>query len=66
MSFKGARERAFLTQEEAAEKIGVKQVNIHAWEVGKWMPRASMLPKVAAVYGCTIDDLFKPEKETAG
>ncbi len=66
MSFKGARERAFLTQEEAAEKIGVKQVCVHAWEVGKWNPRASILPKIASVYGCKIDDLFKPEKTHAG
>lgn len=66
MAFKDARERASLTQEEAAERIGVSQVCIHAWETGKWLPRAAMLPKVAEVYHCTADDLFKPEKETTG
>ena len=63
MSFKGARERASLTQDEAAERFGVDQSTIHAWEAGKWMPRASLLPQIAAVYGCKIDDLFKDERK---
>ncbi len=66
MSFKGARERAFLTRDEAAERFGVDQSTIHAWETGKWLPRASLLPKIAEVYGCKIDDLFKPEHTTRG
>lgn len=66
MAFKDARIRANLTQEAAAVKFGVDQSTIHAWETGKWLPRAAMLPKVAEVYHCTVDDLFKREKETTG
>lgn len=62
MAFMDARERAFLTQDEAAERIGVSQVCVHAWETGKWLPRSTLLPKIASVYGCTIDDLFRQKK----
>jgi putative transcriptional regulator len=66
VSFKSARERASLTQEEAAERFDVDQSTVHAWETGKWMPRASLLPHIAAVYGCKIDDLFKDEQNPRG
>lgn len=59
MSFREMRKRAKLTQQEAAAKFGVDQSTIHAWEVGKWNPRTVLLCKIAAVYGCTVDDLLK-------
>jgi DNA-binding XRE family transcriptional regulator len=59
MAFKEMRIRAKLTQEEAAEKFGVDQSTIHAWETGKWAPRVVLLCKIAAVYGCTVDELLK-------
>ena len=49
MAFREMRIRANLTQEEAAEKFGVDQSTIHAWEMGKWSPRVVLLCKIAAV-----------------
>ena len=63
MSFKEARLRANLTQEEAAKEFDVSQSCVHAWEVGKWAPRTQLLVKIAEVYGCTVDDLLKQEGE---
>jgi DNA-binding XRE family transcriptional regulator len=61
MAFKEARLRANLTQDEAAKKFGVDQSCVHAWEVGKWLPRTQLLAKIAETYGCTIDELLKKE-----
>lgn len=58
MQFKNARENRGLTQAEAAIEFGVDQSTVCLWETGKTKPRASLLPKIAKVYGCTVDDLL--------
>ena len=50
-----------LTQQEVADILGVSQKAVAKWEGGKGLPRAEMLPKLAKVLGCTIDDLFDKE-----
>lgn len=60
MSFASARDRAGLTQYEVAKKIGVDQSAVSFWERGKTAPRAALLPKIAALYHCTIEDLLQP------
>ena len=57
-TFKKQREKTKLKQSEVAEKLGVIQATISMWETGAAKPRAEMLPKIAALYGCTTDDLL--------
>ena len=57
------RDKAKLTQEELAEKLGVDRSTVTKWETGGALPRASMLPKIASILGCAIDDLFCPASE---
>lgn len=58
MSFLSARMAANLSQAAVAAKLGVTDAAVCMWETGKTLPRATMLPRIAALYGCTIDDLF--------
>lgn len=60
MGFKIAREKCGMTQQEAANALGTDQSTVCLWEIGKTKPRASLLPKIAEVYGCTIDELLSP------
>jgi DNA-binding XRE family transcriptional regulator len=41
--------------------LGVDQSTVHLWEVGKTNPRAALLPKIAQLYHCTVDDLLRKE-----
>lgn len=58
MSFASAREKVGLTQKEVAENLGVDQSAVSFWETGKTVPRVPMLKKLAALYGCTTDELL--------
>lgn len=62
MRFTELREKAGLTQKQAAAALGVDQSAISFWETGANNPRASLLPKIATLYGCTVDDLLKDEE----
>ena len=53
------REKMGLTQEALAEKLGRTQQAIALWESGEREPKISMLQELAAVLGCTIEDLLK-------
>ena len=55
------RKAAGLTQENLADKLGIKQGAIAMWESGKAMPRTDKLPLLAQLLGCTIDELFEQE-----
>lgn len=63
MGFKEARNKACLTLSEAGERIGVTDAAICQWEKGKTMPKAALLPKIAKVYGCNIEDLYEKRGE---
>ena len=52
------RERAGLTQQVAADRIGVGQSTIAMWETGESLPRTGLLKKIAEVYGCEVADFF--------
>ncbi len=64
MSFKSAREGRGLSQQELAQELGVDQSTVSLWESGKTKPRANLLPKVAKLLGCTIDELLTDEGAT--
>lgn len=48
-----------MSQEDVAKLVGVDRTSIAKWEAGVAMPTADKLPKIAEVFECTIDDLFK-------
>ena len=61
LSIKRHREAAGMTQSDLAERIHVGRTVIANWETGVSLPRADILPSLAATLGCTIDDLYVAE-----
>lgn len=51
------RVHAGLTQETAAERLGVSRWTYRHWEGGKHTPSAERLPQIAAAFGCDVADL---------
>lgn len=48
-----------LTQEQAAEELNVSSQTVSRWECNTTLPDVVILPRLAELYGVTIDDLFK-------
>lgn len=48
-----------MTQEQAAESLGVSTQTVSRWECNTTLPDVTILPKIAALYCVTIDDLYK-------
>lgn len=48
-----------MTQEQAAENLGVSTQTVSRWECDTTLPDVNILPKIAAMYCVTIDDLYK-------
>lgn len=63
-NIKKMREQAKLTQNEVAISLRIQQSTVAMWETGESMPRAGLLPKLAKVLNCSIDDLFDKEQAT--
>lgn len=58
MQIRKLRRSKGLTQKQLADEIGVTRTTVAMWESGSSYPRTDLLPKIAALLGCTIDDLF--------
>ncbi len=48
-----------MKQDELAEMLGVTPQAVSKWENGASMPDIALLPKIAEIFGVTIDDLFR-------
>lgn len=48
-----------MTQEQAAERLGVSTQTVSRWECNTTLPDVTMLPKIAELYCVTIDDLYQ-------
>lgn len=55
---KAARVNACLTQEEAAEKLGIGKRTLINYEQYKTIPSIEMAKKIASLYGLTVDDII--------
>lgn len=47
-----------MPQYELANRMGVKQASVSAWESGKAMPSAENLLKLADILECTVDAIL--------
>ena len=50
-----------LTQEGLAQKLGVTNQAVSKWESGQCCPDLALLPRIADLFGITIDELFGRE-----
>lgn len=48
-----------MTQEQAAEQLGVNAQTVSRWECGTSLPDVLTLPGIAKLYGVTVDDFYK-------
>ena len=58
MEIKKIRESRGMLQYELANRMGVKQASVSAWESGKAMPSAENLLKLADILECAVDAIL--------
>jgi len=56
--YKQLREQANLSQEEVAHLLNMKRGAVSTWECGKSIPDQALLPKIAELYGTSVDHLL--------
>lgn len=61
MIIRERRIKADMTQEQLAAALKVNRATVTMWETGKSSPRAEMLPVIARLLECKIDDLYGKE-----
>ena len=61
MSLKELRERAQLRQVDVAERLEVDQAAVSNWERGVNKPARKHQRKLAALYGCSVEELSGKE-----
>ena len=54
------REKKDMSQQAVALEIGVERSTVAKWESGKSRPRAELLPKLAKLFGCSIEEVLVP------
>ena len=52
------RRRRGVTQEELAAHLGVSKAAVSKWELCQSLPDVSLLPRIAAYFSLTLDELF--------
>ena len=55
------RQQLGWSQERLAEELGVSRQTIISIEKGRYDPSLPVAFRLAAVFGCRIEDLFTPE-----
>ncbi|MBQ6398422.1 MAG: helix-turn-helix transcriptional regulator [Oscillospiraceae bacterium] len=55
-----------LTQAQLAEALGVERATVTMWELGNNWPSARVLPLIADLLVCSIDELYYEPEEEAG
>ena len=60
---KQMRERRGLSQLEVSKQLNISQSAISQYEKSKREPSIEILIKLADLFGCTIDELVRGEKE---
>lgn len=52
------RIKAGLNQEDVAKALQLDRSTVAKWETDKAYPRSALLPQLAKLYQCTIDELL--------
>ena len=60
------RKKQNMTQEALAQKLGVTNQSVSKWESAQCYPDISLIPKLAAIFGISIDELFGKQPATSG
>jgi len=60
-TLKALRKMVGLTQDEAAELIGVSHDTISRWETGSTQPNALQIAEICRVYKWKFEDIIWPE-----
>ena len=63
MGFKSARKKAGKSMLDVVKALDVSAASVYCWENGTYKPRASLLPKIAELYGCTIEELLSEDEQ---
>ncbi|MBQ3112380.1 MAG: helix-turn-helix transcriptional regulator [Firmicutes bacterium] len=53
------RKEKGLTQQQLAERLGVTDKAVSKWECDRSLPDISLLPLLAAEFGCSVDELMQ-------
>lgn len=61
LRIKELREQAGVPQRYLAQHLDVSRMSISRWERGEAIPAADNLPKLAQLFGVTIEELFAKE-----
>lgn len=61
LAIRRLRERKGITQMQMAAALNVSRGSIAMWETDRAFPRAEMLPAIARLLECKIDDLYGKE-----
>ncbi|HOK81223.1 MAG TPA: helix-turn-helix transcriptional regulator [Clostridia bacterium] len=59
------RKEKGMTQTELADLLGVTNKAVSKWETGESYPETSLLVPIANVFGITVDELLRGERNTA-
>lgn len=65
MSFRSARLKAGKKVTEVMAHMGVSDGCVYQWETEISFPTTAKLPKLAAFYGCTLEELLSGESKEA-
>lgn len=58
MKIREYREAAGISKSELARIMEVDLAAVCRWDSGEAVPRTAKLPKLADLFGCTIDELY--------
>ena len=59
MDIRSRRMSLNMTQSDLALVLGVSRSALAMWETGKSLPRAELLPKIAQILNCSVDELLR-------
>lgn len=62
LSLRAARINADLTINQVSERINVSVTTLSKWENYITFPTAMQLKQLCDLYGCTMNDIFVPDK----
>lgn len=62
VSFKAMRINAKMPQQDVANKLGITVKTLQNWEKNVSAPDAIQFAHLCAIYNCSRDDIFLPDK----